>query len=54
MLRQGLRGPQNLSAQANVTEQKSGVAVSSQEGTFDVPASPRSNPIHATLFPEVS
>jgi hypothetical protein len=42
----------NLSAQADVTEQNRDVAASSQLRTINVPASPRSNPIHATLFPE--
>jgi hypothetical protein len=38
--------------QAGVTEQNRVVATLSQLQTINVPASPRSNLIHATLFPE--
>jgi hypothetical protein len=39
-------------AQAHVTEQNAVVASPSQLRTINVPASPRSNQIHATLFPK--
>ncbi|MET4296760.1 hypothetical protein ABIB06_007499, partial [Bradyrhizobium sp. LB8.2] len=38
--------------QGYVMEQSRVVAALSQLRTINVPASPRSNPIHATLFPE--
>jgi hypothetical protein len=38
--------------QGNVTEQNRDVATPSQLRTINVPASPRSNQIHATLFAE--
>jgi hypothetical protein len=38
--------------QGDVTEQNAVVATPSQLRTINVPASPRSNLIHATLFPE--
>jgi hypothetical protein len=52
ILTSGLAPTTKSAAQGDVTEQNRVVATPSQSRTINVPASPRSNQIHATLFPE--